>query len=164
MATYKFDIFAALRAVDKNDGDWFSKQPEDVRSAFVAPLFLRYAAGVDADGIQHEMALMTTNEFLNINADSMMTTHPELMFRLAAMCGTGKKRDRIWIAGQKKGFFANKAAEVVSSFNPSASDSEIDMLLSLHTKETFKEFIDSAGLSPEDAKEAIKVFNKSCLK
>lgn len=161
MADYKFDIFLALGAVDKCDGAWFAKQTEEVRKAFAAPVFLRWAASVAGDGINHEYMLCAVNDRVNVNADIIMSSHPELMFRLAASCGVGRKLKHEWVPTHgRRGGKANKAFDLIARFHPSANDTEIEMLMSMYTKETFKAFAEEAGLTPEEVKDAVKSFGK----
>jgi hypothetical protein len=160
MADYKFDVFQALGAVDKRNGGWFAQQPEEARRAFAAPVFLRWASSVAGNGAAHEYMLTMTNEMANKGADIFMTAHPEMLFRLTASAGLGKKVQHEWIpmAGRKSSK-ASKAYDMIAHFNPEANIREIELLLHLHTKESFKEFAEGSGLMPDVIKEAIKAFN-----
>lgn len=160
MSDYKFDVFQALAAVDKHKGDWFAEQPEEARRAFAAPVFLRWASSVAGNGLAHEYMLTMVNDMANNGADTFMTAHPEMLFRLTATAGLGKKVQHEWIpmAGRKSSK-ASKAYDLIQRFNPAANNREIELLMHLHTKESFKEFAEGSGLMPEDIKEAIKAFN-----
>jgi hypothetical protein len=161
MAEYKFDVFKALEAVDKRDGSWFAKQPEDARKAFAAPVFMRFASSLAGDGMNHEFMLTIVNEMVNVNAEVFMTAHPELFFRLTALAGLGKVKHHPWIPMTgRKNAKSSKAYDMIARFNPTANVNEVNLLMHLHTKESFKEFAEGSGYPPEDIKAAIKSYSE----
>jgi hypothetical protein len=161
MADYKFDLFQALPAIDRNDGAWFGKQTADARKAFSAPVLIRWASSIAGNGDNHEVSLCMVNEYVNVNAGDIMTPHPEMIFRLAAMCGLGKKAKHEWIpmAGKNKSK-PGKLYAFLSRFYPTANDQELDLILSQYDKTSFKEFVEMAGLTLEETKEVIKAYGK----
>jgi len=159
VAEYKLDIFEALRAMDTRDGGWLGRQPEEARKGFAAPVFLRWASAVQ-DGPAGEATIWLVNERVNIGALDMMGPHPELLFRLAASCGLGTRQRHEWLGMPSRKATSNKARELVERFYPTANAWEIDMLLRQHTRDTFQQFVNETGCTPDEAKEAMKAYDR----
>ena len=156
---YKLDVFAGLTACDRRDGSWLSNQSEDAIKEFTPTTFIRYLSNVRSPHAAN--VILAVNEFLNNNMYLIeKEKHPDLIFRLAALCGTGKQQKHEWIPLAKKPIITNKVRDLLFEYNPLASDSEIDLLLSLHTRETFLQFVNDAGLSDSEVKEIMKEYDK----
>lgn len=158
MTERKLDIFAAMSAVDKRNGNWFTEQPEDVRKELSPPVFLRWAATIN-DGKYSGDVICAVNEYVNVNMWDVVEEHPELFFKLTAMCGVGTNQKHIWI-GMPKRIVNNKAKDLISRFYPSINDSEIDMILRMHTRESFVDFVNGTAIPQDEAKEVIKAYDK----
>jgi len=162
MAEYKLDIFEALAAVDKQDGDWFDRQPEDNQKGFAPPVFLRWISSIDGGEFAQEYTLTLVNDRVNLFANELMTKYPDLLFRLAASCGVGEKQRHAWLPlAKQKGSSVhskNAAWQLVAEYNPSASETEIDLLVALHTADSFKAFTEDAGLQADESKEALRAY------
>lgn len=158
MAEHKLDIFDALRAMDRRDGGWLERQPEENRKGFAPPVFLRWASAVK-DGPEGEAMMILINERVNIGANEMMSQHPELLFRLAASCGLGPQKHE-WLGMPARKASSNAAAALIERFHPEANPREIEMLLRQFTPETFEGFVNESGCAPDEAKEAMKAYGK----
>lgn len=159
MADKKLDIFEAMAAVDRKDGDWFMRQPEDARKTLAPPVFLRWTSAI-TDGKRAASLLINVNDRVNAHMWDMATTHPELVFRLAATCGKGRVERHQWIALPKRAATVSKALALILDDNPGANNLEANMLLSLHTKDSFAAWVDARGLQPAEVKEVIKSYVK----
>ncbi len=158
MADRKLDIFDLLRATDKNQSDWLSKQPEDARKEFAPLVVLRWAATVEGPQEAAYMLWMV-NERVNLHLFDL-SKHPDLVFRLLASCGLGSAQKHQWIAPHKRKGGANKAFDFLATLHPEANDREVDMLLSKYTKETFTQLVKDCGVQPDAAKELVKAYDK----
>lgn len=153
----KLDIFELLRAVDRRDGDWYAKQPADVRKEFVPLTAQRWVATVE-DGKAAPLLLVMVNDYVNVHLFELQH-HPELVYRLLALCGAGKRLSHKWFSGTKRKT-TNKAFELLAHHHPEASDRELELLMSLHTKESFTQFVGECGLQADAAKEVIKHYGR----
>ena len=145
--------------MDLQDGDWLSRQPEDARKGFAAPVFLRWASSLASGGIESEYTLMMVNDRVNLHADIIMG-HPDLMFRLAATCGLGKKKRHEWIAGPKRKSANNPARALLEQVHPLAALDEIDLLMTLYTEVEFEDLANGSGLPTDETKAAVKAFRQ----
>lgn len=158
MADRKLDIFALLKAMDKCDGSWFSKQPEDAQKEFAPVVAIRWAATVK-DGEYSPLMLSLINERVNAHLFDLYK-HPDLVFRLMASCGLGVSLAHQWVAGIKRKADTNKAFEILAKHYPEANDQELDYVMSCHTKASFSEFLSQCGIQPDQAKEIMKSYDK----
>lgn len=164
MVAKKLDIFEMMAAIDARDSTWLDRRDEDLRKEFTPFVAMRWGSAV-SDGPTSEFYLTMVNERVNLGLWSL-GDHPELIFRLLASCGYGRKQRHQWVpmVAGKRGGTSNPARDLLASFHPSASDSEIDLLLSLHTRQTFTAFAEATGSTPETIKEALKAYDRIAAK
>lgn len=154
----KLDIFQLLAAADLRQRDWLSKQPEDSRSAFAPIVVTRWAATV-ADGQEAACALWLVNERVNLHLFDL-TRHPDLVYRLLASCGLGKKLRHEWLDGKRAATRPAKLNELIQEYHPEANDREIDMLIEQYDRTSFAEFVADTGKQPEEIKELLKAYDR----
>lgn len=153
----KLDIFEALDAIDRRRSGWLEKKPEDAQKEFAPPVVLRWASAVEGSGQMVDYHLRVVNERANVHAPVTMN-HPDLFFRLLASTGLGQRQRHQWLSPPGRSKTSSKPRELVARLNPMASDAEIDLLLSLHTPETFVALVRGAGLTPQEEKEVLKAY------
>jgi hypothetical protein len=146
----KLDIFDVLRATDRRDGNWLNQQSDDARKEFTPLVVMRWAATV-VDGPESAYMLYMVNERVNCDL-YVFYRHPDLVFRLLASCGLGKVKKHQWLAGPTRKPQSNPAFNLLHEQYPEASDGEINLLLSLFDRVSFKQFVDECGVQPDDAK------------
>jgi hypothetical protein len=152
----KLDIFKLLNAVDTRNGDWLSEQSEDVRKEFAPPVIMRWVATV-TDSRAAIYMLWMVNEQVNVHLFALHQ-HPDLVYRLLASCGMGRKLSHQWLAGNKRKV-NNKAFALLAQHHPEANERELELLMGLHTAETFRQFVDDCGVQANEAKEMLKAYN-----
>lgn len=156
----KLDLFGGLLpAIDRNNGTWLSKQPEDAQKEFVPVVAIRYAATVE-NSSEAAYMLWMINERVNVHMFELYK-HPDLIFRLMASCGLGSPVRHQWLPLHKRKGGSNKAFDFLAELHPEASNREVDMLLSKYTKETFTQLVKDCGIQPDPAKALIKAFQSS---
>lgn len=158
---YKLDIFDVLGAIDTRDQKFLERQAEDAKNGFLPRVVLRWAGTVPNGQLsEHYIAMM--NEFVNIDFDALRD-HPELQYRLMAMCGAGRRTKHEWIPMPKQQTLKTspKIAAHLAQFFPLANSTELEFLLSQFTRETFTDFIAQTGCSPKETKELIDAYDKA---
>ena len=154
----KLDIIHdVMPAVDKRDMGFLERQEPDAKKEFAPPVVLRWASAVR--GPQAENYVWLVNEIANVDFH-VLHQHPELQYKLIAMCGCGKRQDHQWIPPAKVTRQAPKLHAFLSKYHPLASAKEIDLLINLHTLETFIEFVNGSGADPQESKDLIDAFKK----
>jgi hypothetical protein len=148
-----------MAAVDKRDKGWFDRQKPELQKTFAPPVALRWASCVQ--GPEADAYLILTNEFANPNFHDLYE-YPDLQYRLLTLAGCGKVTNQHkWIPIAKKGKSGDALHAFVARFYALASTAEIDMLIDMFTPETFDEFVNQSGCTPEEAKDIKGVYKKS---
>lgn len=150
----KLDIFQALNAVDRRDFGWLARQPEDDRKEFNPVAALRWAATCKTNDHHAARMLWLVNERVNRHMYLVLHRHPDLLFRLLASCGTGQSSRREYLKARPG--TTNKAINVLAEYNPQANQRELKILMSLHTRESFADFLADCGIQADDAREILK--------
>ena len=153
---HKLDIFDLMAAVDKRDKGFLDRQTPEMKKGFVPMVTLRWASAVQ--GPKQDDYLIAVNEFANVNYHDLYD-HPELQFKLLTLAGAGKPQRHQWIPVAKQGKSVTAIQKFVGRYYPLASTAEIDMLISKFTPDTFTDFVNQSGCTPEEAKDAISAFN-----
>ena len=154
----KLDIFALLNAVDRRDSDWLMAQPDDARKEFMPLVVMRWATGVK-DSVAAAYLLWLINHRVNRHLFDLHQ-HPDLCYRLLASCGLNQSLPRNWLAGPQRTASDNKALNLLAEHHPMASEAELRMLLSLHTRESFAELVSDCGIGKDKAKDYVKAYDK----
>lgn len=152
-------MMALLRAMDRRDADWLAQQPADVRQEFVPLVAMRWATGIP-DGAAAVMMLWLINQRVNRHLFDISTGHPDLCYRLLASCGLNKPLRHDWIKGPGQGANENKALRLLATHHPDANDDELHLLLSLHTRETFEQYVLECGMQKDEVKDYLKAYDK----
>jgi hypothetical protein len=96
-----------------------------------------------------------------VNADFWeIQKHPELVWKLMCVCGSGIKQNHVWIPKQGSKRKSSKIEQFILQCNPSFNDMELDMVKKRLTKETLKELAEDAGCTDEELKELLAEFKK----
>lgn len=156
---YKLDVFETLSAIDRRDGDFLQRQPEEARKAFSPRVVLRWASSVN--GPMAEYYIEATNQIVNVEMDAI-SDHPELQYRLMAMVGVGKPLRHNWIAMPKTKIKSpTKLHDFLAQWHPLASSKELDQLLRMHTRDDFAQLLIDAAIDTKDSKELMNAFDQS---
>lgn len=150
----KLNFSALAAAIDRRDFDWLAKQGEDVTKEF-GPPSLRFASGVQ--GNRHALyTLWLINRRVN---QHFFALDKDLSYRLLASCGTGQPMRREWIAGRRAAT-DNAALRFMAEYYPDASEDEVRILLSLHSRTSFAQFVADCGMDKERVKACVNAYDK----
>lgn len=154
---YALDLFGTLRALDQKDYGYLDRLTPEERKGFVPRTVLRWMGSTDR---LEEYHILAVNEMANLNFDDLYH-YPDLQYRMLAASGSGAPQRRPpFLPVPRLGKSPAKIQTFVAQFNPLASTTEIDLLISLFTRETFIEFVNESGCSATEAKDAIDAFDK----
>lgn len=156
---FKLDIFKTLKAIDLNERNWLSKQPEENKNAFVPTVVARWCSGYATDDEETREGLVLFNEMVNTRLYDLQS-FPDLQFRLMAASGIGKSRKHAWIPPAKHRQNVDKISGFLLRYWPDARDDELDILMSQFDKKSFTDFVEHSGCDPTEAKELIKLYAK----
>lgn len=140
-----------LSALDFGDKEYYGKlSPEQKKEASMWQL-MRFMSSSSNDAMHH---LTFVNDAVNKNFSSL-SKHPELQWKLLAMCGTKRKQFHSWIK-PPKGAKKNKIESEVLKIYPLIKDADLNLLLQINTREELEEFFRENGYADKDIKELFK--------
>lgn len=140
-----------LAAMDFRDKDFYTNLNDEQKKAISLWVLMRWMSSSKGDAIQH---LTLVNAVVNKNF-SVISKHPELQWKLLALCGTSKKQYREWVPPGKKAK-KNRLEEALLQFFPLMKDSDLDMLQTINTQQDFEEFFKANALDDKTIKEIFK--------
>jgi hypothetical protein len=141
------DIMAAL---DKKDRGFYSRLTDEQKKAFVPWMMMRYASSVQGRNAAHYLFMV--NELVNKNF-SDVSKHPELQWLLMTAAGSGKVEFHPYIKPPNSKKKKDKVRDFVSSIYPHFKSDEIDMLLSINTKENLAKLAEAHGYDDKSIKD-----------
>lgn len=147
---HKLDVFRVLSALDRNDHEFYNTLTDEEKKEFAGWLTMRWASSCHGNP---EHYLLYINDLVNVNFH-VLRNHPELIWKLLAVCGTGKKERHVWIPVPKKKKKSVLQAEL-SKVYPLYKDDEIDVLISVNTKDELAEIFSDYGYDDKEIKKLL---------
>lgn len=140
-----------LPAMDFRNMNFYRDLSDEHKKEISLWLLMRFMSSSQSAKEHH---LLMVNDLVNQNF-SVISKHPELQWKLLALCGSGKKQFHPWIVppkGQKK----NKIEETILEFFPLLNDEELELFLTINTKEDLELFFKENGYDDKTIKELLK--------
>jgi hypothetical protein len=142
-----------MRALDKKEKSWYNNLSAEQKKAFSSWMMMRYASSVQGKNAAHYLFMV--NELVNLNYEDTYK-HPELQWLLLSACGSGKVEFHPYIKPPNTRKKKDKVSEFLYSIYPHIKSDEIELLLSINTKEDLVELAESHGLDDKEIKEIFK--------
>jgi len=149
----KLNIKEEMRAIDAKDRRWYNSLTEEEKSKLGIWLLMRYTSNAGEKMFQ-EHYLEWTNEVVNVHFNKLRK-HPQLQWQLLQLVGLGKPTYHPWIAPGKAGK-KNKLQKWVEENYPHLNDDEVDIFISVRSKEDFIELFEEYGLDKKQIKDILK--------
>lgn len=137
--------------MDTKDRNFYRNLSEQQKKDFSAWLSMRYASSVE--GQFGAYSLYAVNEVVNRNFHDLRH-HPELQWLLLTAVATGKPQKHVFIAPGKRGK-KDKLSEMISNMYPHFKPDEIQLFISVNSKEQIKLIARKHGYSDEEIKKAL---------
>lgn len=148
----KIPLDQMLHALDTNKLNFFSSLTPEQKKNWSAWLTMRYASSAQGNDAYHY--LLMTNSLVNVDFNTLRH-HPELQWKLLALCGVGNKSYHPWIAPSKKGK-KDRICEFIMQTYPEMNSRDAQVLSSIITKEELIELAKASGLDNKEVKELVK--------
>jgi len=131
-----------MAALDKKDRGFYSRLTDEQKKAFSAWMMMRYASSVQGRNVEHYILMV--NELVNKDF-SVLSKHPELQWLLLSSCGSGKIEFHPYIKPPNARKKKDTVKTELSKIYPSIKNDELDLLISLNTKQELKELFQTHG-------------------
>ena len=149
----KLNIKEEMRAIDAKDRRWYDSLTQEEKGKLGMWLLMRYTSSAGEKMFQ-EHYLEWTNEVVNVHFNKLRK-HPQLQWQLLQLVGLGKPTYHPWIAPGKAGK-KNKLQKWVEENYPHLNDDEVDIFISVRSKEDFIELFEEYGLDKKQIKDILK--------
>lgn len=146
--TYKLDLMTVLEAADKGLKDFYLNLTEEEQKAFAPRVLIRWLSTLSDKSPYKEYAILAVNDLVNLGMWGL-TKHPELLWLLMTVAGTGKKQYHAWIPMTKAASSTPKLDALIKEIWPHTNQQEKDMLKKIKTQE---DWIDLAKQNGQDDK------------
>ena len=140
-----------LPAMDYRNFDFYRDLSDEHKKEISMWVLMRYMSSSKKNSEYH---LMMVNDLVNNNFTSL-NKHPELQWKLLALCGTGKTQFHEWVP-PPKGAKKNCLEEVILNHYPLIKDDELELLLKINTQFELEQFFKENGYDDKSIKE---IFN-----
>ncbi len=140
-----------LPAMDFCNKDFYKNLSVEHKKEISIWVLMRYMSSSQNHSEHH---LLMVNDLVNSNFNSL-SKHPELQWKLLTLCGTNRKQYHPWIPpgrGAKK----NKLEQALVDLYPLLKDDEIELLLTMNTKDDLVHFFKENGYDDKTIKELFK--------
>lgn len=140
-----------LNAMDLSDMNFYKNLSDVHKKEISLWVLMRFMSSSQGAAEHH---LMMVNDLVNHNYNNL-AKHPELQWKLLALCGTHKKQFHPWIP-PPKGIKKNKVEAAVLEIYPLLRDDELELLLKLNTQKDLELFFKENGYDDKSIKELFK--------
>jgi hypothetical protein len=141
-----------LSALDRGDKDFYNRLDDELKKAFSPWLAMRYASS--CNGMYAEHYLLMVNDLVN-HEFTALNKHPELQWKLMALCGAGSNQFHTYLKPPKKKG-KNPVQSELSKLFPNLKADELELLDSIHTQDEIKQIFSDAGYSDKEIKDIFK--------
>lgn len=157
--TYKLDLTAVLSAIDRQDFNFYNRLSEEEKKSYVPLILMRYMSSLTDQNQNTAYAILATNDLVNVGFWNL-SKHVELQHMLLCLTGLGKKQYRTWLPN-KKSKKSNKISQWLSEQNPELNETEINIMISKFSKESWESYLKDFGLDDKEVKELTDAWKKS---
>jgi hypothetical protein len=144
-------LTSELNAMDLSDMNFYKNLSDEHKKEISLWVLMRYMSSSQQASEHH---LMMVNDLVNHNYNNL-SKHPELQWKLLALCGTHRKQFHPWIA-PPKGIKKNRIEEAVLERYPLMKDDELELFLKINTQEDLELFFKENGYDDKAIKEIFK--------
>lgn len=145
-----------LPAMDYRDMDFYKNLSDEHKKEISMWVLMRYMSSSQSNPEHH---IIMVNDLVNHNFNNL-TKHPELQWKLLALCATKRKQFHPWIA-PPRGVKKNKLEQAILDINPLTKNSDLELLRLVNTDEDFAQFFRDNGMDEKSIKEILKADAKA---
>ena len=141
-----------MTAIDRNDFDFYARLDDEHKKAFSPWITMRCASS--AQGVAAYHYLLMVNDIVNVEFNTLKK-HPELQWKLLAVCGQGSSVYHPWVAPVKRQKKSKLAAFLLERY-PTLSKEELQLLIEINSEDDIKNLARDMGLDEKEIKELFK--------
>ena len=156
---YKNDMFKeVLPALDRRDKNFYNTRNEEQKKELEKSMWMVMRL-MSSSKSHPEHHIMMVNDLVNVDFNVFVKKatmgkegHPNLQWKLLALCGSGKNQFHEMVK-PPKGMQKSKIEEAILNFYPSIRDDELELLLKINSKEELSQFFKDNGYDDKAIKD-----------
>jgi hypothetical protein len=126
--TYQLDLMTTLEAADRGILDYYDNLTEQERKAFAPLVLMRWLSTLSDNNPNQAYAVIATNDLVNLGLFQLQKNHPELVWKLMCVAGTGRKQYHSWIPNKKSSGTTPKLDAWIRACWPHVNDQELQII------------------------------------
>jgi hypothetical protein len=139
--------------------DFYDNLTDEERKAFAPRVVIRWLSTLSDNNPSQQYAILAVNDLVNLGLWSLQK-HPELIYKLCALSGTGKKQYHQWIPQGRGAGSQPRLDALIQEFWPQTNSQERDLLKKLRTPEQWMDFASQSGIDDRHLKDLKDEFKK----
>lgn len=155
---FKLDVWRVLKNLDLRNLNFYDSLNDEEKKAFAPLVLMRWASAVQDNSGFSDYYISTVNSLVNVGFWEL-SKHPELQWKLLAVCGSGQTQRHGWIASKRK-VTTSQLDKFILQFYPSLNDLELDLAKSKFTESSLKQFCRDSGMADNEIKTIITEHKK----
>jgi hypothetical protein len=150
--SYKLDIMTVLEAADLGKKDFYLNLTEEERKSVVPKVLIRWLSAVADRNPAQQYSILAVNDLVNLGLWNL-SKHPELVWHLMCVAGTGRKQYHQWIATAKSNSGSPKLNSLIEEVWPRANDLEQDILKQNFSSDQWLDLAKNVGWNDRNIKD-----------
>ena len=150
--TYKLDIMTVLEAADRGAKDFYNNLTEEEQKAFAPRVLIRWLSAVSDKNNLQSYSILAVNDLVNLGMYSL-SKHPELIWLLMSVAGTGKKQYHQWIPMAKSGITTPHLDKLIEQIYPHTNTTERNILKKMRLEEQWLQLARDAGYNDKSIRD-----------
>jgi hypothetical protein len=155
---FKLDIWKVLEAADQCNINFMNSLTEEEKKALFPVVIMRWMSAVSNQSGMSEHYITTVNELVNVQLHDI-AKHPELQWKLLALCGVGLKQRHNWIPLNRTNL-TSKLDNLVLQVFPHLNELELDIVKSKFTEANLREYCRDFAMADSEIKSIVEDFRK----
>lgn len=151
--TYQLDLMSTLEAADKGVMNYYDNLTEQERKAFSPLVIQRWLSVVSDQNPLQAYHVIALNDLVNMGLFQLQKDHPELLWKLMCVAGSGKRQQHAWIPNKRSTGTTPKLDAWIRSHHGHVNDLELQILRNSLTLSEWEQRVKSSGASDVQIKE-----------
>ena len=162
--THALDLMSTLEAADRGLFDYYDNLTEQERKAFAPLVLMRWMSTVGDANPSQAYHVIAINDLVNLGLFQLQKNHPELVWKLMCVAGTGKRQQHQWIPNKKSSGTTPKLDAWIRGHQGHVNQMELEIIRHSRTESEWLEMLKLSGASDaqiKDIKPELKKLTRS---
>lgn len=156
---YALELSRVLSELDRGNKNFYNNLTPEEKKAYQPLILMRYMSSLGDQSRNKEYAIIAINDLVNIGF-WQLSKYPDLQHLLMCAGSLGSKQYHQWIPLKSKKSSTNAIDSFFRELYPDTNDTELDILKTSYTRDSFKTLCHQAGKSDKEVKDLMDDWKK----